>query len=150
MSAETSLLEAIHAIRSGDQDTARALLLELTASEPNNGESWLWLAAVTHDPALKLTHLRQAHALAPNDRRVISGLRALGDIVGDPLPEPKMPRVAKAEHAAAAHPGKAPANPLALPSFAPTGVYSRRPLPWGLIALVCIAMVLMPLAYLFA
>ena len=54
MSSETTLVEAIDAIRAGDQETARTLLLELTQSAPQRAEGWLWLAAVTPNPAGKL------------------------------------------------------------------------------------------------
>ena len=149
MSAETALLDAIQAIRSGDQSTARTMLLDLTTAEPHQPDSWLWLAAVTHESDEKLVHLRRAHSLAPDDRRIIAGLRALGDTVAEPMPAAPLEQPATFARPAEVEP-KVVAGPMALPHFAPTGVRSRRPLPWRLIALVCLAMVLMPLAYLLA
>lgn len=150
MSSETTLVEAIDAIRAGDQETARTLLLELTQSAPQLAEGWLWLAAVTPNPAGKLAHLRQAHALAPNDRRTIAGLRALGEIVGDPIPAARQAQADALETgAAAAVAPKPPLSPIALPQFAPTGVRSRRPLPWGILALIGVALLVFPLMYWF-
>jgi hypothetical protein len=77
MSTDLSLERAIQALRTGDRETARALLHQLTQAEPLKPEGWLWLAAAQDDPLQKRVCLQQVLALDPGNQRAAAGLRAL-------------------------------------------------------------------------
>ena len=174
MAAHQSLDMAIQALRNGDRDTARGLLQQLTEAEPLLPEGWLWLAAASDNTEAKLTHLRQALALNPQDRRIVAGLRAMGEHVGDPAAAPTRETdtvvgavpagvesqpvkvvvapasTAEAQPASIAVVPPSAAglpNPLALPRFVTTEVHARRPIPWAVVALACVVVLLIPLTF---
>ncbi len=176
MAAHQSLDSAIQALRNGDRTTARELLQQLTETEPLLSEGWLWLAAASDNPETKLSHLRQALALNLQDRRIVAGLRALGEQVGDPMAAassvgevetdvasahpvveaqptsaaaavPSAAAVQPIRVAAVASPAAGLPNPLAVPRFVATEVHARRPIPWALVTLVSVVVLLIPLTF---
>ncbi|PLS77152.1 MAG: hypothetical protein CYG59_25370 [Chloroflexi bacterium] len=175
MAAHQSLDSAIQALRNGDRDTARELLQQLTEAEPLLPEGWLWLAAASDNAEAKLAHLRQAQSLKPHDRRIVAGLRAMDEPGGAPMaagtpageahPDVRFaPPVVEAQpinvasapapaaevqpaSVGATSPAAGLPNPLAMPRFVATGVHTRRPIPWSLVALVCVVVLLIPLTF---
>ena len=161
MAAHQALDSAIQALRNGERDTALTLLHQLTEAEPLWSDGWLWLAAASDTSEVKLAHLRQAHALNPHDARVVAGLRALGENVSDPavavpIPGSTATNVASSTSVAESKPEKSAAakttwsvspNPLVMPRFVATDVRAARPIPWPMIALMCLVLLLIPLTF---
>lgn len=145
--AGSDLEQAIAALRTGDRDGAHSILQQLTADDPQLAANWLWLAAATHDPAQKRSHLHHAFALDPHDQRVIAGLRALGETVESPAvsasPQPEL--LVSPPALAASEPKLTTTHLLTKPAFVSTGVRARRPVSWLAIALACLIVVLIPL-----
>lgn len=156
MSADQSTLQhAIQALRNGDRVAARTALHQFTTDHPLEVDGWLWLAAATDDLADKRTYLQQTLALQPEDRRVVAALRTLDGApaaaatVTTPLPITSDTTLSSHQPAAAVNEAETSRNPLVVPRFVPTGVRTRRPIPWRLIALAsAILMLLVPLTLL--
>jgi peptide/nickel transport system permease protein len=79
------LLErAIHAVQSGQRQTARALLAQVVRQEPYNERAWLWLAASVDDDRQKLYCLQQALRINPQNTTVAQSASALaGKVEGE-------------------------------------------------------------------
>lgn len=140
--ATAPLEQAIQALRSGEREPARRMLLALSEAEPTRPEVWLWLAGATDDAEWKRTYLRRVLALNPSEQRAVAALQALGVARAVPTVASAVP--ASTPIVADATPA-APPNALAAPRFAATGVRARRPIPWTLLALLCAVAVLIPL-----
>lgn len=147
MSTDLSLERAIQALRTGDRETGRALLQQLTQTEPQRPDGWLWLAAAQDDPIQKRACLQQVIALDPGNQRAVAGLRALDQQSGGaPAALPTVPSQSIPEQT----PVKSPAatiapQRLAPPRFTTTGKRARK-ISWPIIALVGALVILIPLA----
>jgi thioredoxin-like negative regulator of GroEL len=139
--ATASLEQAIQALRSGERDPARRMLLELSEAEPTRPEVWLWLAGATDDAEWKRTYLRRVLALNPQEQRAVAALQKLGVAHDVPQLAPVVTTTPRIEKSASA----TPTNVFAAPRFAATGVRARRSIPWTLLALLCAVAVLIPL-----
>jgi hypothetical protein len=141
MSTDLSLERAIQALRTGDRETARALLHQLTQAEPLKPEGWLWLAAAQDDPLQKRVCLQQVLALDPGNQRAAAGLRALEQQQAGSTAAATAPAAPTEQAAAATN----PARRLARPQFVSTGKRARR-ISWPIVALVGALIILIPLA----
>jgi hypothetical protein len=148
MNVAQSLSPAIQALRAGDRETARTLLLQFTEVEVSRADGWLWLAAASVDEAEKRDYLQRAWTLDPHDTRIIAGLRAIGVDVQPPAHAPvvetAVPVVMEETKSVDLPRVELPASLLAPPRFATTGVRAPRTIPWTLIALVCMIALLIP------
>jgi hypothetical protein len=147
MSNDLSLERAIQALRTGDRETARFLLHQLTQAEPLKSDGWLWLAAAQDDLLQKRVCLQQALALNPADQRAIAALKALeaGSQAGTPTSNAFVNEPTGAQPTDQPSPTP-PAGRLAQPRFATTGVRARRSVPWPILVLVGALVILIPLA----
>lgn len=147
MSTDLSLERAIQALRTGDRETGRALLHELTQAEPLRADGWLWLAAAQDDPIQKRACLQQVIALDPGNQRAIAGLRALEQQAGGATTSQQLEApAASADSPAVKSPATtSPTNRLAQPRFMTTGKRERR-ISWPVVALVGALVILIPLA----
>jgi tetratricopeptide (TPR) repeat protein len=64
---QRSLREGIEAMRAGDRQRGRALLLRVVEADPRVEPAWLWLAAAVDEPADKITALENALTLNPHN-----------------------------------------------------------------------------------
>lgn len=71
------LQDAIAAIRSGDKETARQLLLEITGSDPNNENAWLWMTQVVSSKDERIKYLQNVLRINPNNESAKRGLAQL-------------------------------------------------------------------------
>ena len=62
------------ALKSGERDRARQLLLQATEYDRDNSEAWLWLSATTDDPAEQKHYLEWAVAANPANSAAVRGL----------------------------------------------------------------------------
>lgn len=145
MSTDLALERAIQALRTGDRETARALLHELTQAQPLKPEGWLWLAAAQDDPSQKRVCLQQVLTLDPDNQRAVAGLRALEQHASDTAVQPTVAPVASAYPAAVNSSATTGTNRLAQPRFTTTGKRSRR-ISWPIVALIGALVILIPLA----
>ncbi|HEY0734771.1 MAG TPA: hypothetical protein VGD69_07670 [Herpetosiphonaceae bacterium] len=146
MSTDLALERAIQALRTGDRETARALLHELTQAQPLRPEGWLWLAAAQDDPIQKRVCLQQVLALDPDNQRAVAGLRALEQQAVGTDPQPAVDLTTSAEPSPVqATVTATSANRLAQPRFTTTGKRERR-ISWPIVALVGALVILIPLA----
>lgn len=144
MSTDLALERAIQALRTGDRETARALLHELTQAQPLRPEGWLWLAAAQDDPIQKRVCLKQVLALDPDNQRAVAGLRALEQQADGATAPPTIGPAASVDPAAKPS-ATTSANRLAQPRFMTTGKRERR-ISWPIVALVGALVILIPLA----
>jgi twitching motility two-component system response regulator PilG len=78
----------IEMARAGEKGKARALLLEASEMDPGNEAVWLWLTAISEDPAEMTVWLRKALEINPANERTLEWLRRLR-----PAPPPPPPKV---------------------------------------------------------
>ncbi|HEY0604117.1 MAG TPA: hypothetical protein VGD58_14460 [Herpetosiphonaceae bacterium] len=146
MSTDLALERAIQALRTGDRETARALLHELTQAQPLRPDGWLWLAAAQDDPIQKRVCLQQVLALDPDNQRAAAGLRALEQQTGGGAAQPPVDLTTGAEPSTVkSATTTTSANRLAQPRFTTTGKRERR-ISWPIVALVGALVILIPLA----
>lgn len=82
LTAEEILRRGIAAVRVGDDDEARSLLIEVTQRQPDNADAWLWLAGVESGPQRKRAAFERVLALRPGDVDAADGLERLVDKYG--------------------------------------------------------------------
>jgi hypothetical protein len=143
MATDVALQQAIQALRAGERAAAQTMLHTFTEAQPSQPDGWLWLAAACDDVDHKRTYLLRAQALRPRDPRVLAALRALDGGARPVAPEQPMverPAPVVAQPAAPPAPAAA-AHPLAAPRFVTTGVRSRRPISWRIVALASLLVV---------
>jgi hypothetical protein len=145
MSTDLALERAIQALRTGDRETARTLLHELTQAQPLRPEGWLWLAAAQDDPIQKRVCLKQVLALDPDNQRAVAGLRALEQQADGTTAQPTVAPAASVDPVAKSPTAATGANRLAQPRFMTTGKRERR-ISWPIVALVGALVILIPLA----
>lgn len=68
---------ALKAMRSGDNETAYQLLIELLQGEPQNADAWYWLSRVARTPAEQQRALERALGLRPEFPQARADLAAL-------------------------------------------------------------------------
>lgn len=143
-----SLESAIAALRAGDREAARAVLAQIREQQPQLVDVWLWSAAASDDNDQKQTYLEQALTIEPQHPRALAALKALGVSVDRP---PVSVPVAAAEQPTAQAERRLHKNvassgsPLAAARLAPTGVRTRRALPWTMIMVLVALVMLIPL-----
>ncbi|WP_029215501.1 hypothetical protein [Kallotenue papyrolyticum] len=145
MTADTLLDQAKAALRAGERETARRLLLQLTEAAPERVDGWLWLAAASTDADWKRTYLERVLRLDPGNALALAGLRALGVTL------PAAPSRSPASPATTLPQAPRPAVPeAALPlgvrrlTFHATGARGFR-LSWTVLALLGALLALIPL-----
>ncbi len=74
-SAADLLQRGIAAASEKDKPTARALLQQVVAQDPNNEQGWLWLAAVAATPDDALTNFQHVLAINPGNQQAAAGVR---------------------------------------------------------------------------
>src|SRR5688572_21261417 len=87
---ESIMRLGIEAARAGDKEEARNLFRLLTREQPDNPQSWLWLAGVAEDREEKRAALERVLTLEPTNDLARKGLQALG--VSAPAARPAAPR----------------------------------------------------------
>lgn len=142
-----SLESAIAALRAGDREAARAVLAQIREQKPQLVDVWLWSAAASDDNDQKQTYLKQALTIEPRHPRALAALKALGvsvDRAPASVPVAAEQPTAQAErrlHKNVASSG----SPLAAARLAPTGVRTRRAIPWTMIMVLVALVMLIPL-----
>lgn len=110
---QQKLKDGIAAIRAGERERGRDLLLEVVEADSRIEPAWLWLATAVDDPADKIIALENALTLNPQNSRVRAELEKLKP---PPQPEEKKPSLWDTDDQAEAAP---PPEPPAPPSPAP-------------------------------
>ncbi len=77
MNSQAKLMFAIEKAKNGHELTARELLLEIVAAEPNNKQAWLWLVGLLDDPADLILACENILRIDPADDRVRRHLTTL-------------------------------------------------------------------------
>ncbi len=77
-SSDTTLTEAIAAVRSGDNTHARELLTRLIRVDSSNPEYWLWLSTVVESERERIYCLQSVLKQDPTNRAALRGLAILG------------------------------------------------------------------------
>jgi tetratricopeptide (TPR) repeat protein len=113
---QQKLKEGIRAVRGGERERGRALLLQVVEADERIEAAWLWLSAAVDDPADKLVALENALTLNPNNAPAQAQLSELRRRLGAADAAP----VADAPRTAAPAPGRAspPASPTPIPGTA--------------------------------
>lgn len=134
------------ALRAGDRERARGLLMRAVRSDPRSEQAWLYLAGALTDPAQRRDCLERVLQLNPANAAARRGLEALGAALAAPArtpaprPEPPLarpaptpqpttrlePPVARPEPAPV--PAPQPEPPVARPEPAPAPPTSLRAL----------------------
>lgn len=121
---QQKLRAGIEAIRAGERERGRELLLQVVEADERVEPAWLWLAAAVDEPADKLTALENALALNPHNARAREQWEALRQQLGlTPLPAPVEAKAAAQAEA------KAPAesSQAAVPPTLPEGFTAIDP-----------------------
>jgi hypothetical protein len=71
------LQQAKDAIRAGDRETGKRLLLDLLHTDPQHEMAWLWLSEVVEYPENKVECLQRALAINPDNKAAQRGLARL-------------------------------------------------------------------------
>lgn len=117
LSDSGSLTErGIAALRAGDTPSARGLLADAIAANPDNADAWLWLSGAVSEPAERRYCLLRVQALQPAHPFVARGLAML------PAVEPRSPLPTEAPPSPALEEPPSPAleEAFALASSSPT------------------------------
>lgn len=113
---QQKLKDGIAAIRAGERERGRELLLEVVEADANIEPAWLWLAAAVDDPADKIIALENALTLNPQNSRVRAELEKLRP---PPAPEVKPQSLWEPEEVPAAPPPEPPAPTRRAPEPTP-------------------------------
>jgi CheY-like chemotaxis protein len=70
------LKAGINAAKEGNRAEARALLLRVTESQPENETAWLWLASISEYPEELLVFLNQVLSVNPHNERALEWSKA--------------------------------------------------------------------------
>jgi tetratricopeptide (TPR) repeat protein len=125
---QQKLKDAIQAIRSGERERGRDLLLHVVEADDHVEPAWLWLSVAVDDPNDKLIALENALTLNPGNAQARAELRKLRKQLGvaedTPIPEsvravaPPPARTPAPETTPAPIPESAPASPTPIPGTA--------------------------------
>jgi hypothetical protein len=89
---EAMIREGINAVKEGNKEEGRALLMKAVELDPYNEEGWLWLSGVVESPDDQRTCLENVLSINPNNDRARQGIAYL---TGTPPAEtPSTPPVA--------------------------------------------------------
>ena len=83
----TLLREGINAVKAGELDKARTLLMQVVEQDEANEPAWLWLSGVVETDEDRRICLENVLALNPNNSAAQRGLAKLGPAVKGPQPE---------------------------------------------------------------
>lgn len=126
--AQNSVNDAIAALKAGNKEEARALLLAILDDEPKNEDAWLVLSAAVDDPRRKLQCLETVLEINPDNqvaRRGLERLQPPAEQIQEAAAEPPAPPDAAVAAATDPQPAE-PAPPAQgddappLPSFEQT------------------------------
>lgn len=81
------LRQGVEAIRAGNKQRGRELLLQVVEEDDRNELAWLWLSATTDDRDEKIVCLENVLTINPENEKARQGLEKLSA----PLPEPPLP-----------------------------------------------------------
>ncbi len=87
--AQPDLKKIAELIRAGKGEKARAQLVELLRTQPDNAQAWYLLSFVLDDPQRKQYALRQALKFQPDFARASDRLRSLRGEAPPPAPKPQ-------------------------------------------------------------
>ena len=74
---EAMVREGINAVKAGNKDEGRALLMKAVELDPYNEEGWLWLSGVVESPEDQRTCLENVLSINPNNDRARQGVAYL-------------------------------------------------------------------------
>jgi hypothetical protein len=77
---EAMLREGINAVKAGNKEEGRALLMKTVELDPYNEEGWLWLSGVVESPDDQRTCLENVLSINPNNDRARQGVAYLSGI----------------------------------------------------------------------
>ncbi len=125
---ESILQLGIEAAREGKKEEARQLFRLLTRQEPDNAQSWLWLAGVAENREERQSALERVVQLDPTNEMALKGLHALGVTARPAAPPPPPPPAAEPPPPPAAEPPPPPAaEPSPPPAAEPPPPPAARP-----------------------
>jgi hypothetical protein len=81
-----NLQRAIAAVRSGDKETGKRLLVEVIRNDPRNETAWLWMSAVSDIDEQRRACLERVLAINPNNETARRGLETLRQGQAKPIP----------------------------------------------------------------
>jgi tetratricopeptide (TPR) repeat protein len=99
---QQKLKDGISAIRGGDRERGRALLLQVVGADDRIEPAWLWLSAAVDDPADKLVALENVLVLNPNNAQAQAQVRSLREQLGIAQGAPPPEQASAPERAAPA------------------------------------------------
>jgi hypothetical protein len=121
MDEAQTLSLAREAIRQGNKETGRELLVELLRANPRNETAWLWLSAVVGDPAKERECLERVLKINPSNdvaRRHLDRLNQSGTPTPEPQQAPAPPTPQPAPPPPEPHPKPSPPKYKAVPPIA--------------------------------
>lgn len=71
-----ALGQGIEAARDGNRSRARALLLQVTETEPRSEEAWMWLASISEYPEELMIFLSNALSINPENERAAEWMKS--------------------------------------------------------------------------
>ena len=84
MAPETDPLQPVlAAIEKGEENRAREMLAELIRKEPNNPRYYMWMSTLAETKRERVSNLKEALRLDPNNATVRRGLVLMGELEGD-------------------------------------------------------------------
>lgn len=86
--ARTLLTDGIRALHSSDNAHARTLLSEAVTLDPQSEQGWLWLSGAVETDSERVRCLQQVLRLNPQSAAALQGLRMLGALPEELIPEP--------------------------------------------------------------
>ena len=75
--SEENLGQAVAAIRAGDKERGKQLLLQFLETDDSNDDAWMWLSVCVADPDLKRECYNRALEINPSNEQAQKGLRRL-------------------------------------------------------------------------
>jgi tetratricopeptide (TPR) repeat protein len=77
------LQPVLAAIEKGEENRAREMLAELIRKEPNNPRYYMWMSTLAETKRERVSNLKEALRLDPNNATVRKGLVLMGELQGD-------------------------------------------------------------------
>src|SRR5258706_8910022 len=87
---QQTLQTGIAALKRGEKDTAREILLRVVEADESNETAWLWLSAALDSPEDQIAALENVLALNPDNASAQKGLSQLR-LLRPPPPPPAPP-----------------------------------------------------------
>jgi hypothetical protein len=97
---EAMVREGINAVKAGNKEEGRALLMKAVELDPYNEEGWLWLSGVVESPEDQRTCLENVLSINPNNDRARQGVAYLSGTPPSSSPSsmPPAPSPSSAPH----------------------------------------------------